>query len=235
MSGGEMVRCGRATCVARPRYLFPTASPGEIMRSIRRTAAALLAVALAATGADAQRRQHRTAAPPATTVILVRHAEKQTGNMLDQDPDLTPAGYRRAADLYRVLKGRHVDAIITTQLERTRETAQPTADSLHLIPVQVHVGRHPQENADSVARLIRTRYAGKTVLVVGHTTTVNRVIAALGGPRLGDLCESAYSGLFTLVIPVNGTPRLEHTHYGATDPPADECENGIHVEHHDHH
>lgn len=205
------------------------------MRHIRRAAAALLAVALATSGAAAQQRQHRIHAPPATTVILVRHAEKQTGNLLDQDPDLTPAGYRRAADLYRALKGRHVDAIITTQLKRTRETAQPTADSLHLVPVQVHMGRHPQDSADSVARLIRTRYAGKTVLVVGHTTTVNRVIAALGGPQLGDLCDSAFSNLFTLVLSASRTPRLEHRHYGAADPPAHECENGIHVEHHDQH
>jgi phosphohistidine phosphatase SixA len=205
------------------------------MRSVRRTTAAFLAVLLSTTGAAAQQRHRHTAMPQATTVILVRHAEKQTGNILDQDPDLTPAGYRRAADLYRVLKGRHVDAIITTQLKRTRETAQPTADSLHLVPVQVHMGRHPQETADSIARLIRTRYVGKTVLVVGHTTSVNRTIAALAGPQLGDLCDSTFGNLFTLVIPVNGTPRLEHTHYGAADPSDPECENGIHVEHHDHH
>jgi phosphohistidine phosphatase SixA len=116
-------------------------------------------------------------------------------------------------------------------------TAQPTADSLHLVPEEVHMGHDPAASAQEVANLVRTRHAGQTVLVVGHSTTVNRIVAALGGPPLGDICETAYSNVFTLVIPATGTPRLAHRHYGAADPAGGhECVDGIHVEdHHGHH
>jgi hypothetical protein len=71
------------------------------------------------------------------------------------------------------------------------------------------------------------------VLVVGHSTTVPKIIAALGGPALGEICGSAYSNLFTLVVPRTGAARLAHGHYGAADPPGGhECVDGIRVEHH---
>ena len=216
-------------------FLVNHRTQGKIMHVIRRSVAALLAASLVSTGAAAQQARGRQAAPRATTVIVVRHAEKVTSNPLNQDPHLTQAGRQRALALYQVLKGRHVDAIITTQLKRTKETAQPTADSLRLVPEQVHMGHDQQASAAEVVQLIRTRHAGQTVLVVGHSTTVNKIIAALGGPALGDVCESAFSNLFTLVLPGTGTPQFQHLHYGAADPPAHECENGIHVEHHDNH
>ena len=198
------------------------------MRSIRRTAAALLAAIATTTGAAAQARQ------PAreTTVILVRHAEKVTSNPLNQDPSLTARGRQRAQELAALLRGRHIDAIITTQLKRTKMTGQPLADALHIVPEETHMGHDTDASAAQVAELIRTRHAGQTVLVVGHTTTVPKIIAALGGPRMGPICSSAYSNLFTLVLPATGTPRLAHAHYGAADPPGGhECVNGIHEEH----
>jgi phosphohistidine phosphatase SixA len=202
------------------------------MRAVHSTLATLLAVTLSATGADAQRTRHR-ATPQPTTVILVRHAEKFTGNPLDQNPPLTPEGWARARDLYRLLKSRHVDAIITTQLDRTKMTARPTADSLHLTPEVVEMGRDARANAAAVASLIRARHAGQTVLVVGHSTTVPQIIADLGGPALGEICESAYSNVFTLVVPRTGAPRLAHVHFGSADPPGGhECVDGLRVAHH---
>jgi broad specificity phosphatase PhoE len=82
-------------------------------------------------------------------------------------------------------------------------------------------------HAAAVAQLIRARYAGKTVLVVGHSNTIPAIIAALGGPALPDLCDSAYGNLFTLHLPPAGTVRLEHKHYGAPDPPAAGCSDGL--------
>ena len=62
---------------------------------------------------------------PATTVLLVRHAEKETG----RDPGLTAAGQARARALVEVAKGAGVSAIYHTQLERTRLTAAPRIPS----------------------------------------------------------------------------------------------------------
>jgi phosphohistidine phosphatase SixA len=187
---------------------------------IRRIHALALAALLAAPSAAAAQRE--------TTVILVRHAETVTTDPRDPNPGLTAAGEQRARDLARLLRRRHVAAVITTQFARTQLTGKPTADAAHLPLDSIRAGRDAQAHAAAIAELIRTRYAGKTVLVVGHSNTVPKIIAALGGPALADICDSAYGNLFTVVIPPGGAPRLTHAHYGAADPDGGaECANGI--------
>ncbi len=65
------------------------------------------------------------------------------------------------------------------------------------------------------------RHAGSVVLVVGHSNTVPSIIAALGGPKLADLCDSAYSNLFVLVLGEPGGARLIRSRFGDADPAAD--------------
>jgi phosphohistidine phosphatase SixA len=187
---------------------------------IRRIHALALAALLVAPSAAAAQRE--------TTVILVRHAEKVTTDPRDPNPGLTAAGEQRARDLARLLRRRHVAAVITTQFARTKLTGRPTADAAHVALDSMTAGRDVQVHAAEVAELIRTRYAGKTVLVVGHSNTVPKIIAALGGPALADICDAAYGNLFTVVIPPAGAPRFTHAHYGAADPPGGhDCVNGL--------
>jgi broad specificity phosphatase PhoE len=191
--------------------------------------AALVAVPAVAAGCA-------SAPPPssstqgATTVILVRHAERATNNPQDPNPGLTPAGQERARELARLLHDRHVAGVIATQYARTQLTAQPTAEAAHVVIDTVPASRDVQAHAAAIAQLIRTRYAGKTVLVVGHSNTVTKIIAALGGPALADICDNTFGNLFTLVIPPGGAPRLTQGHYGAADPAdAPGCANGMMV------
>jgi phosphohistidine phosphatase SixA len=187
---------------------------------IRRIHALALAALLAPPSAAAAQRE--------TTVILVRHAEKVTTDPRDPNPGLTAAGEQRACDLARLLRRRHVAAVITTQFARTRLTGKPTADAAHVALDSMTAGRDVQAHAAEVAERIRTRYAGKTVLVVGHSNTVPKIIAALGGPALADICDSAYGNVFTVVIAPQGAPRFTHAHYGAADPPGGhDCVNGL--------
>lgn len=167
------------------------------------------------------------AAQAPTTVILVRHAEKVTTNPQDPDPGLTADGQQRAQDLARYLAGRPLAGVITSQLSRTRLTAVPAASGLRIPVDSVHAGRDTNAHAAAVAELVRARYAGRTVLVVGHSNTIPRIIAALGGPVLTDICDSAFSNVFTLVIPASGTPQLTHGHYGAPDPAEPGCADGL--------
>ena len=164
----------------------------------------------------------------ATTVILVRHAERASNNPQDPNPGLTPAGQERARELARLLRDRRVAGVVATQFARTQLTGQPTAEAAQVVIDTVPAGRDVQAHAAAIAERIRTRYAGRTVLVVGHSNTVTKIIAALGGPALADLCDNAYGNLFTLVIPPGGEPRLTHGRYGAADPAdAPGCANGL--------
>src|SRR3974390_2750714 len=71
-------------------------------------------------------------------LVLVRHADKAAQPA--DDPLLTAAGTKRAQDLAAALRNAGVSAILTTQLRRTRDTAQPLATALGLVPQVVKVG-----------------------------------------------------------------------------------------------
>jgi phosphohistidine phosphatase SixA len=168
--------------------------------------------------------QQPSAQPPAgpglTTVYLVRHAEKSTTVPTDPDPDITNAGKQRAEALATRLGASGVTAIIATQFKRTQETAEPLATVLGIAPEIILAGR--EDHADSVAAAV-LRHRGGKILVVGHSNTIAPIIAALGGPRLPNLCDSQYSELFVLYIPASGHVELLRQHYGARDPAPDEA------------
>ncbi len=192
------------------------------MRPIRR----LLPLALACIAAAPLQRVAAQQQP--TVVILVRHAEKDLTNPAAHDPALTPAGVRRARDLARTVRQRHVNAVITTQLQRTILTGRPTAESFHLAPEVYQATADGRQTGEGIAQMIRARHMGQTVLVVGHSNTLAATIEALGGPRVNDICDSSFSNLFMLVVYPDRPPRLTHTHYGAADPPGgSQCDNGL--------
>ena len=147
-------------------------------------------------------------------VVLVRHAEK-AANPKD-DPPLTKAGQERARALVDALKDARVTAIITSDAQRTRETAQPLAEALGLKPVVVGLGRSgPKAHADAVAAELR-RLAGGVVVVVDHSDTIPLIIAALGGPRVAEIPSKEYADFFVLTPGPSGV-RLVRARYGAPD------------------
>ena len=152
------------------------------------------------------------AAQDSTVVILVRHAEKAAveGN----DPPLSEAGEARARTLAEVLAEVHVDAVVASERQRTQATARPLMQARGLAPEVIGLGA---AHVDSVAAAVR-RHAGHTVLVVGHSNTVPRIIHALGGPQMRDLCEPEFAHLYVLVLKDGAEPRLEQRTYGAPDP-----------------
>ena len=187
------------------------------MRMHRRSLLASLLLLLLAAAWTAQ-----AEAQSPTVVILARHAEKVSPNPPDGDPDLTDAGRARAAALAEALRNAGVDAVITTQFKRTRFTGQPLAELAGVTP-EVVSASGGQGHAAAVADAVR-RHAGHTVLVVGHSNTVPAIIAALGGPRLPDICDSQYADLFTLILEPGKDPVLIRSSYGAASPaPGPEC------------
>ena len=162
-----------------------------------------------------------------TVAYIVRHAEKATSARPQPDPDLSSDGRLRAQKLAERLERAGITRIIVTNLKRTQQTATPLATRLNIVPETVLVS-FPNNvdlvpnHADSVAAAIR-RHAGEAILVVGHSNTVPAIIAALGGPRFPNICDSQYSDLFIVTIPASGTPRVNQLHYGPADPIDPSC------------
>jgi 2,3-bisphosphoglycerate-dependent phosphoglycerate mutase len=86
-------------------------------------------------------------------------------------------------------------AIYATEWQRTKATVQPLAAQLS-IPVETVDAK----KTDELARQILATHEGETVVVAGHSNTVNKLIAALGGPVFPDLEDSDYDNLFLLTI-----------------------------------
>ena len=78
--------------------------------------------------------------------------------------------------------------------------------------------------ADMVATIMG-RPAGDVVLVVGHSNTIAKIVGALGGPKIPDLCDSQYSTMFILEMNGGKSPRLIRATYGKEDPPDPICRN----------
>ena len=155
-----------------------------------------------------------------STVILVRHAERAAEPKAD--PLLTADGQQRALDLAAALAGANVSAIITTHLQRTQLTAKPLGDAIAQAPIVVRAGG--QGHPDSVAAAVMRLPAGAVVLVVGHSNTIPAIIAALGGPRMPDLCDGQYSNLYIMELKAGSAARLIKAKYGAPDAPdSDAC------------
>src|SRR4030095_6326971 len=106
---------------------------------------------------------------PATVVLLVRHAERAPGT---GDVPISDVGQARAQALAEIGKIAGVSAIITTQFQRTRQTAAPLAAPLGSTPATVTTQSDVKAHAAEVAAAVRLQ-AGKTVLVVGHSNTVS--------------------------------------------------------------
>jgi broad specificity phosphatase PhoE len=148
-----------------------------------------------------------------TTVVLVRHADRQ-GDLDQLDPTL---GTARANELARVLADANITAIYSTDKARTRATAEPLAKRLG-IPVRTY---EPDSSQLAVfAKKIKKVHRGEAMLVVGHSNTVPLTAHLLGAqPRPADLQHGDYDELFIVLVPKRGAARLLRLEYGAVTPP----------------
>ncbi|WP_165699468.1 histidine phosphatase family protein [Hymenobacter jejuensis] len=139
----------------------------------------------------------------------MRHAEK--GTEPANDPPLTPAGEQRALALRAKLKSKPVAAIFTTDTRRTRATVAPLAAALKLTP-QVYNPRQLTE----LATQIKQTYAGKTVVVVGHSNTILETAEALGATRpVPTIGDAEFNYLLEVKVPAQGASTAKATRYGA--------------------
>jgi len=147
-----------------------------------------------------------------TTVLLVRHAERDDGS-------LNEAGLERADQLAQVALKAGVTAVYTTDTGRTRRTARPVADMLDLEPLIYQVGS--SEQIREFAAKLKSDHRGEVVLVVGHNPTVPRTIDALGGNSANCSVGTAYDEFDDLCIVMIYAPdqvKVLNLQYGKPSP-----------------
>ena len=150
------------------------------------------------------------AAKPPTTIYLVRHGEKDLTPGL-ADPPLTAAGEARAQLLAQRLARRHPAALFTTDTRRTRATLAPLAQATGLTPQA-----YSAKEQAALATRLQQEYAGKTVVVVGHSNTLLPLLTALGvGPLPAEIRDEQYDLLFKVVLRAGQPARLTMSRYGA--------------------
>lgn len=129
--------------------------------------------------------------PPDATYYLVRHAEKTTDKL---DPGLTEAGKARANALAERLQGVNITAIYSSDYTRTRDTAEPTAQSQNQdIEIELYLPGALSEFAEKL------KQETGQILVVGHSNTTGELSELLGGPKGEPIVEATeYDRLYIL-------------------------------------
>lgn len=171
---------------------------------MKRIALCAVIITLLAGGSSA----HSDTSAEETIVFVVRHAEKASD---DRDPLLSERGTTRASALARVLAHSGIDAIYTTQYQRTRLTAAPLAQ---LLGVEATVIEASATHTDDIAAKIRSSHRGERILVVGHSNTVPPILAALGVSNPPSLTDDDYDRLYIVTLRENGKAGLLTLHYG---------------------
>lgn len=133
-----------------------------------------------------------------TTFYFIRHAEKDISDKSNKDPHLIEKGVLRALKWSYVFEHIKFDVIYSTNYNRTRETAQPTAEKKEL-----EITLYDPSKIDGNAFYERNK--GKTALIVGHSnstpTFVNKMI---GKEKYAQIDEKNNANLYIVTISPNG-------------------------------
>ena len=147
-----------------------------------------------------------------TTIVLVRHAEKELGAI--SDAPLSPEGETRAARLAQMFGdasafGR-VQKIYVTNTRRTQQTANGVAQRVAVEPIVVEA---KTSSADLARQVLRENRGGRA-LVVGHSNTVPEIVASLthsdSVPPIGD---EEFDTMYVVTVPTIGRPSVLRMKY----------------------
>jgi broad specificity phosphatase PhoE len=134
-----------------------------------------------------------------TTVILLRHAEKDTtlpnSTNMKADPPLTKAGEARAVQLLTTLKDFKPDIIYSTNYIRTKATVTPLAQKF-----AKDIIFYNSSDLVKFAEELRLQ-KGKTIVVAGHSNTTPALVnALLKEKKYESLPDSVYNKLWIVTI-----------------------------------
>jgi len=140
-----------------------------------------------------------------TTVILIRHVER------DNFFILTDAGHERAKALVKAVADMEIAAIYSPDLQRNLDTVGPLSKHLGL-----EVTLIPRISKNTVNRIVSdilAKHAGKVILLVGNGSGNLRLLHhRLGGTGEGPY---TYGDLFIYSIPDQGPVKVIESRYGS--------------------
>jgi broad specificity phosphatase PhoE len=154
----------------------------------------LLCVGFANCSGDKDKDKEINKEPIISTFYLIRHAEKDKSDSTNVDPELTQQGLNRAIKWAEVFEDVPLNAIYSTNYERTQMTAAPTAVKKNL-DVQIY----DPKTLDVDAFMMDNE--GFNVLIVGHSNTIPTFTnKLLNIEKYNDLNEDDNSSLFIVRI-----------------------------------
>ena len=140
----------------------------------------------------------------ATTIVLIRHAER------DNFFNITKQGRERAEALVAAVKDLEITAIYSPDLGRNLDTVRPLAN--HLKIDITFVPRITKSTLDQLVNQLNTTHAGEVVLLVGNGSgNLRSLHHRLGGQGDG---PDQYGELFIYTIPDRGPVTVVKSRYG---------------------
>jgi len=132
------------------------------------------------------------------TYYLIRHAEKDRGDKTNRDPHLTQIGRQRAKNWKKHFKDVKFDMVYSTDYNRTKETAMPTANTSDLV-------LHFYNPSDFKIEEFMEKTKGKTVLIVGHSNTTPKFVnELLGEEKYEDIEDHNNANLYKVTVTKDG-------------------------------
>lgn len=146
------------------------------------------------------------------SIIIVRHAERQTG---EGDDPLSEAGRHRAERLAAMLKDAGITHIFVSDRRRTLETAQPLARQHQLSATPVAVPSAPRGKIDPSELQVRATMAAmarlpraSVVLVIGHSDTVPIFLRRLGHVAAITIHDNEFDNVFIVTPRASRAPAV---------------------------
>lgn len=127
-----------------------------------------------------------------TTIILLRHAEKETTG---SDPALSPMGLERSYKLPKALSAYRPDQFYSTDYNRTKQTLTPWANATGKT-IEIY-------DADQLAAFAEKikKSEGRTIVVAGHSNTTPQLANLLiGKEKYAALDDTVYKNIWIITV-----------------------------------
>lgn len=146
-----------------------------------------------------------------STFYFIRHAEKDRSDPENVDPELTQKGLGRAMHWAEILRDIPLDAVYTTDFDRTSMTAAPTSVKNDITveyydPEMINIEQFKADNL------------GKNVLIVGHSDSTPKLVNQMIGEEKYYPMEDVDNGSLFIVQSRSGNTTSQRLHFDCNCP-----------------